>query len=116
VQSLLDAADGKGKGKTTSVSPNPEERGHKLHLALISALSSLPMKLLPQTLEYVKTIILLEKGKDKREELVEATLNEILEKVGDQEKVVVMRWWMENSDEFGSGKRDEVMEVVLTRM
>jgi len=112
VQSLLDAADGKG----ASVSPNPEERVHKLHLALISALSSLPLKLLPRTLEHVKAIIIAEKDKDKKEELVEATLNEILEKVGDQEKVVVMRWWMENREEFDGGKRSEETEVVLPRL
>lgn len=71
----------------------------------------MPLKLLPQVLEHLKTFIVLENDKDKREELVDASLKEILEKVGDQEKVVVMRWFMDNQEEFGSAPRTAETEV-----
>lgn len=111
VQSLLDAVTGnepktRGKKATRSLKDeNPEERVHRLKLTLIAALPSLPLKLLPQVLEHLKAFIVSENDKDKRRELTDATLKEILEKVGDQEKVVVMRWWMNNQEEFGSAPR-----------
>lgn len=117
VQSLLDAVDGnehKSRGKKPSRAlkdENPEDRVHRLQLTLISAISSMPLKLLPQVLEHLKTFIVLENDKDKREELVDASLKEILEKVGDQEKVVVMRWFMDNQEEFGSAPRTAETEV-----
>lgn len=41
---------------------------------------------------------------DKRKELIEELFRETLERVGDREKEVVMRWWYDVRGElFGSG-------------
>ena len=96
IQSLLDTVN----SISTKDEDKERERVHRLHLTLMSSLSSLPIKLLPRVLEEVKRSILSENDKAKKKELVDSVLEEILEKVGDGEKVVVMRWWMDNREEF----------------
>jgi len=96
IQSLLGAINSipiAGAGKQG-------ERVYKLQLALVSTLASLPIKLLPQVLEEVRGCILSQDNISKKEELAQAVLKEILEKVGDREKVLVMKWWMDNKDTF----------------
>jgi hypothetical protein len=100
IQTLLDAVESTGP---TIGEPKQRERVHKLHLTLVSTLESLPIKLLPRVLEQVKSAILSQGDKEKKEELVRAVLKEILEKVGDGGKVIVMKWWMDNKDNFEKG-------------
>jgi len=67
---------------------------------LVSSLPAIPLRLLPRSLEEIKKCIASEDDKDKREELVGEVLKEILERVGDREKVIVMKWWQSNRDSF----------------
>jgi hypothetical protein len=76
-------------------SEDEQGRLHHLHLILISALPSLPLPLplLPRTLGTILSIILsLPDGDEQRKELIEELFAEILERVGDREKEVIM-WW-----------------------
>jgi hypothetical protein len=77
------------------------EQMHKLHLTLISTIPSLSLKLLPRVLEEIAGVIIHESDKEKKKELVDVALTEILEKVGDREKVVVLKWWLDHQEEFG---------------
>jgi len=87
-------------------SEDEQGRLHGLHLTLISALSSLPLPLLSRTLETIRSIILsLPDWDEKRKELIEELFKEILERVGDKEKEVVMRWWCEVREELVGGIR-----------
>jgi hypothetical protein len=70
-----------------------EERVHRLHLALISTISSLPLPLLPLALNEVRDIV-GSGGGEKKQELVDALFGEILERVGDREKEIVLGWWL----------------------
>lgn len=101
--------------------PDEAERLHRLHLMLISAVSSLPLPLLMKVLGDIKVVILglspgsanekEEKGAQRREELVKALFMEILEKVGDREKEAAMRWWYANREEL-SGALEKRQAVV----
>lgn len=62
----------------------------------------MPLKLLPKGLEEIRRCIFDESEKDRREELAGEVLKEILERVGDKEKVIVMKWWQSNRDSFFS--------------
>ena len=72
-----------------------DDRRHRLQLALISSLSSLPLALLPQALSAVQDIIDGAPNDANRKELVEALFKEIMENIGDAEKEYVVRWWNE---------------------
>ncbi|KAK7048188.1 hypothetical protein R3P38DRAFT_3256846 [Favolaschia claudopus] len=86
-----------------AASQGDTERVHRLRLTLISSVPSLPLVLLPRVLEEVKTAILSSEGDARAgRELVEAMYEEISERVGDQEKEVVLRWWYENRRAFGN--------------
>ena len=78
------------------------ERAHRLRLMLVSSLPAIPMKLLPRGLEEIRKCIAGEDEKGRREELVGEVLKEILERVGDREKVIVMKWWQSNRNSFSS--------------
>jgi len=69
---------------------------------LVSSLPTIPLKLLPRGLEEIGKCIVGEDEKSRREELADEVLKEILEKVGDREKVIVMKWWQNNCDLFTS--------------
>jgi hypothetical protein len=106
VQSLLDAAksadmnEGSNRAQNAANEVVDGEHVHRLHLTLISALPSLPLKLLPRGLEEMKSFIVSEIDEERKKELVDAVLKETLERVGDQEKVIVMSWLLDNSDSF----------------
>ncbi|KAJ3512387.1 hypothetical protein NLJ89_g3553 [Agrocybe chaxingu] len=108
VQLLLDtihelAPDAKGKGKARDNDERTTERVHRLHLMLISTISSLPLPLMLRTLEEVRVVITAYPGTDsggdetgargRKTELLEALFSELLEKTGDREKEAAMRWW-----------------------
>lgn len=67
---------------------------------LVSSLPAIPLRLLPRGLEEIRKCIVGEDEKGRREELVGEVLKEILEGVGDGEKVIVMKWWESNRDSF----------------
>ncbi|KAH0586555.1 hypothetical protein J132_08258 [Termitomyces sp. J132] len=81
------------------------QRLHRLHLTLISTISSLPLPLMIRALEEVRSIITKRRQSDSdverlgdgmeegRKDLVDALFVEISEKVGEQEKEAAMRWW-----------------------
>lgn len=84
---------------SSSASPSPEHEdagahAHRLRLTLISTLPALPLGTLEHALQVVLDAILSPSvSPERRGELVEALFSEVLERVGDGEKEVVMRWW-----------------------
>ena len=96
-------------------------RVHRLHLMLISTISSLPLPLMLRALEETRRLITAyptdsdaegmaaldaeeETGKGGKAELLEALFNELLEKTGDREKETAMRWWYKYRPELISEK------------
>ncbi|KAI0040297.1 hypothetical protein FA95DRAFT_900902 [Auriscalpium vulgare] len=67
---------------------------HRLRLALVSSIPSLPLMLLPGTLAAVVRNIDQADG-EREKELVLALYSEIVEHIGDGEKEYAMRWWEE---------------------
>ena len=88
------------------------DRRHRLHLALISGLPSLPLALLPQALSAVKDVIDGTPNDANRKELVEAVFQEIMENVGDAEKEYVVRWWNERRVEWSAAGLDPAVHEV----
>jgi hypothetical protein len=79
---------------------------HRLDLALISSVSSLPLALLPGALDKIQHVITNTRGDGARREMVDALFREMMERVGDKEKSFVVQWWGENSSKFeGRWKR-----------
>ncbi|KAI6030700.1 hypothetical protein F5J12DRAFT_918847 [Pisolithus orientalis] len=73
-----------------------EDRVHRLYLALVSSVSSLPLDLLSRALLEVDGIIEgVENDDIKRDELLEALFQEIINNVGDAEKEFAVCWWNE---------------------
>ena len=63
---------------------------------MISTLASLPRETLEYTLQVIREDILsMDSSSTQRNELIEAIFSEIMERVGDEEKQLVMRWWNE---------------------
>ncbi|KAJ3502510.1 hypothetical protein NMY22_g18560 [Coprinellus aureogranulatus] len=98
----------KGKGKAREEPPQEDtspERLHRLELTLVSTLSSLPLPLLAKALDEVLKLLTGEDaevlGKEKREEVVKALFEEILEGVGDREKEYAMVWWYKHREALG---------------
>ncbi|KAI6133421.1 hypothetical protein EDD16DRAFT_1881813 [Pisolithus croceorrhizus] len=72
------------------------DRVHRLRLALVPSVSSLPLALLLRVLSVVNGIIEGITNDDiKCEELLEALFQEIINNVGDAEKEFAVRWWDE---------------------
>ena len=67
---------------------------------LVSSLPAMPLRLLPRGLEEIRKCIVDENDKSRRGELVDETLKEVLERVGDEEKGIVMEWWRSNRGSF----------------
>ncbi|KAG9315619.1 hypothetical protein JVU11DRAFT_3261 [Chiua virens] len=80
------------------------DRRHRLHLALISSLPSLPLVLLPQALSAVKDIVNGAPSDANREELVEALFREIMDNIGDKEKEYAVCWWNDRRVEWSLGE------------
>jgi len=97
------------------------DRVHRLHLMLISTISSLPLPLMLRALEETRRLITAyptdsdaegmaaldaeeETGTGGKAELLEALFNELLEKTGDREKETAMRWWYKYRPELISEK------------
>ena len=85
----------------------PSGHLHRLHLALVASVPSVPLMLLPRLLIEVKAIIMsvapssevreVGRGaKEMRGELVEALFKAISQDVGDAEKEYAIEWWYEN--------------------
>ena len=103
IQSLLDVLSALSPHTTSGPNHTAQgnaERAHRLRLMLVSSVPAIPLRLLPRGLEEIKKCIAGEGDKGKREELVGDMLKEILERVGDREKVIVMKWWQDNRDSF----------------
>ncbi len=83
-----------------------KEQLHRLHLTLISTVPSLPLVLMHRTLELIKTIVIStplpthappsSDTQGRRDELVRALFDEIVERIGYREKGAAMKWWYEN--------------------
>ncbi|KAG6819776.1 hypothetical protein H0H93_008783 [Arthromyces matolae] len=97
-----------------------DQRLHRLHLTLISTVSSLPLTLMIRALEEIRSMIMkrrqsdsgvesvvVEEERRRQKELVDALFMEISEKVGDQEKEAAMRWWYANRHAFSSSESHE---------
>jgi hypothetical protein len=69
---------------------------------LVSSLPAMPLRLLPKGLEEIRKCIVYGNDQSRKEELAGEVLKEILERVGDKEKVIVMEWWQNNRDLFSS--------------
>ena len=105
IQSLLDVLSTLSPYATsypTSTIQSDAERAHRLRQMLISSLPAIPLRLLSRGLEEIRKCIVGENDKGKKDELAGEVLKEILERVGDQEKVIVMEWWQRNRDSFFS--------------
>lgn len=76
------------------------DRRHRLHLALISTLPSLPLASLPQALSAMKEVVDSTSNDASRKELVEALFQEIMENIGDAEKEYAVHWWNERRIEW----------------
>jgi len=100
----MNDSDGKGKAE--------EAQLHRLQLALISTVSSLPQSLMLRCLDHIRNLISAYPRKPdssvdvndeatakwgRKTELVEALFHEILEKISDQDlKGAAMSWWYRN--------------------
>lgn len=101
IQSLLDVLSVVSPSATSgsdSTVRGDAERANRLRLMLVSSLPAMPLRLLPRGLEEIRKCIVDENDKGRREELIGEVLKEILERVGDMEKVIVMEWWQNNRD------------------
>lgn len=67
----------------------------RLELTLISLIPNVNLELLPMVLQAVSNAIDTSENEMEREELIKATYDEVLERVGDRERDFVMRWWFE---------------------
>lgn len=100
---------GKGKAKVRVGEEKTADRVHRLHLMLVSSVSSLPLPLMLKALDEIRLLILAqpqplgdggviadtsgETQQGKREELLDALFTELLEKTGDREKEAGIQWW-----------------------
>ncbi|OCH85759.1 hypothetical protein OBBRIDRAFT_762524 [Obba rivulosa] len=90
---------------SSSTPPSPaqiSEHAHRLHLALIATIPSLPLLLLPRVLDEVRVIAerypppAADASDEPRAELVDALFKELSENIGDEAKPLAMRWWYDN--------------------
>ncbi|KAG9004999.1 hypothetical protein FRB90_010616, partial [Tulasnella sp. 427] len=88
----------------TSLSASPSQPDAiRLRLVLVSLVSSVDCALLPALLESVREEVVKEKNYERRVELKDAVFKEVERGVGDAEREVVMRWWLDVRDELGGG-------------
>ncbi|EIW81326.1 hypothetical protein CONPUDRAFT_144146 [Coniophora puteana RWD-64-598 SS2] len=83
------------------------ERVHRLHLALVSSIPSLPLRVLPRALDAIAGVIDgLPREAYQRKELIDAVFDEIMERVGDREKEFALGWWGEQREKWVRGESD----------
>jgi hypothetical protein len=75
---------------------------------------AVPIGLLPRLLDEIGRVVEAESA-ERREELLEAVFEELLERVGDAAKAIVMRWWFDqlegaSSQLIAKGSNDAVEE------
>lgn len=83
----------------------------RLRLALISLVPNVTIQLLPYLLQDVDRIIGAEQDRQRKRILIDAVFDEILERVGDEEKEFAMRWWNERLPLWSEGLVDMVHQV-----
>ena len=97
-----------GKARDDVVEDRSVERVQRLHLVLISMVSSLPLSLMSRVLEEIRITLTAQPDSDesaaRRKELVEALFSEFLEGVGDREKEAAIRWWYQHRPMLISGE------------
>ncbi|KAJ7600852.1 hypothetical protein C8J56DRAFT_1038477 [Mycena floridula] len=86
-----------------------DTRLHRLHLMLISSVSSLPLTLLSRCLDEIRTIIISTEEETARNDLIDSLFREITENVGDMEKELVMKWW--HSETFSSNEQQPMARL-----
>jgi hypothetical protein len=123
IDTLLSAINSPSTSSSSPSASDGRDHIHRLHLTLISTLPSLPLPLLPRTLDSIRSIVLSlplhTDGDERRKELVEELFKEILERVGDREKETVMRWWYDVRAELlegEGGKREEGEATTSSRL
>ncbi|KAG8896942.1 hypothetical protein FRC01_011553, partial [Tulasnella sp. 417] len=75
----------------------------RLRLVLISLISAVDSTLLPSLLATVRLEVLKERDDEKRVKLKDAVFNQVLREVGDAEREIVMKWWLDAERELEPG-------------
>lgn len=101
----INASSGEDKSEETDAQI---EELTRLRLALISLVPNVTIQLLPYLLKDVDRIIDTEKDRRRKRILIDAVFDEILERVGDEEKEFAMRWWNERLPFWSEGLVDTV--------
>jgi hypothetical protein len=70
-----------------------------LQLALVASISAVPILKLPLLLEIIRDQII--HSKTSKDTLVKAVYHEIVERLGDREKDIALKWWMKVKDDIG---------------
>lgn len=83
----------------------------RLRLALISLVPNVTIQLLPYLLQDIDRIICAEQDRRRKRNLIDAVFDEILERVGDEEKEFAMCWWNERLPLWSEGLVDMVHQV-----
>lgn len=83
----------------------------RLRLALISLTPNVTIQLLPYLLQEVDRIVSGERDRRRKRILIDAVFDEVLERVGDEEKEYAMRWWNERLPSWSEGVVDVVQQV-----
>ena len=88
----------------SAVDDGTAKQRHRLHLVLVSTLSSLPLVVLPDALNAVSDAI-RHSSSEEQQQLAKEVFKEIMENVGDLESVYCLRWWEEQRDALeGAGE------------
>ncbi|KAG8941565.1 hypothetical protein FRC04_004146 [Tulasnella sp. 424] len=74
----------------------------RLRLVLVALISAADSILLPSLLETVRREVLKEKNYERRVKLKDAVFKQVLREVGDAEREIAMKWWLDVEDELGS--------------
>ncbi|KAL5524521.1 hypothetical protein ACEPAF_9661 [Sanghuangporus sanghuang] len=84
------------RAHAATINETPQTRT-ALSLTLISLVPNVSLVLLPRILGEVERVVDGELEPERRRVLIENVFEEILERVGDAEREVAMRWWFERS-------------------
>ncbi|KAL5482633.1 hypothetical protein ACEPAI_9227 [Sanghuangporus weigelae] len=88
------------RAHSAAINETPQIRT-ALSLALISLIPNVSLVLLPRLLVEVERVVDGELDSGRRRVLIENVFEEILERVGDAEREVAMRWWFQCSRKWG---------------
>ncbi|KAI5122454.1 hypothetical protein M0805_008765 [Coniferiporia weirii] len=119
VQVLLDAiakhpsstpgiGEGEMAGNTTDVDEVGEDEDAptaermRLTLTLVSLISNVSAGLLPRVLREVRCVVDNEADVRQRQVLIKAVFEEIMERIGNSEKEIAMRWWYTCAQNWGA--------------